>query len=140
MNNVPTWNEYYINMCHIIKTRSKDPKRQVGACLVSLKDNRVISCGFNGLMKGANDLIDWNDRELVNDYVLHAEQNALLHSNSKFEDTILYSSTSPCKQCIKLIAAANIKKIMYDEEYKDIVKVREICNFYNIELIKYIKN
>jgi len=134
---IPGWDEYFLLMCDTIKLRSKDPKRKVGACLVSMKDNRIISTGYNGLKKGSDDKIDWLDRQLVHSLILHAETNVLLYSNSKFEDSILYSSLSPCLSCIKLIAASNVKKIIFKEKYKDYFLVKEICDFYNIEFIQY---
>ena len=137
MNTIPNWSEYYINMCDVIKTRSKDPSRQVGACLVSIKDNRIISTGYNSLAAGANDNIDWTNRQLVHSLVIHAETNVLLYSRSNFEESILYCSTSPCKDCIKSIIASNVKKIIYKDDYKDIHEVKDICKFYNIELNKF---
>ena len=129
MNNL-SWEEYYIKMCNVVKLRSKDPKRQVGAILVS-EDNRIISTGYNGLKIGSNDNIDWNDRNLVHLLVLHAETNCLLYATSKFKNTTLYSTLSPCSHCIKLIASSNIKKIIYQDKYKDFDSVKEICQFYH---------
>jgi len=83
-----------MQMCNIIKLRSKDPKKQVGCCLVS-DDNRILSSGYNGLMTGANDDINWSDRKLVHSLILHAEANCLLYSLSKFENSKLYSTLSP---------------------------------------------
>lgn len=134
-----SWDEYYINMCNVVKLRSKDPKRQVGSCLVSLKDNRILSTGYNSLPSGCNDDIDWLNRELVGTLVIHSEVNTLLYSKSNFEESILYLTTSPCCQCIKLIAAANVRKVVYQDDYKDIDKVIELCKFFNILLVKYIK-
>lgn len=136
-----SWEEYFMKMCNIIKLRSKDLKRQVGSILVS-NDNRIISTGYNGLKSGSNDNIDWNDRELVHLLVLHSEMNCLLYSESKFENTTLYSTLSPCNTCIKLIASSGVKKIIFEDKYKDFESVKEICNFYNIELrqFEYIEN
>lgn len=133
---IPSWDEYFLQLCDVIKLRSKDPKRQVGACLVSCTNNRIISTGYNGLKANVNDNIDWNDRELVHSLVIHAETNLLLYSNSRFEDSILYITCSPCSQCIKLIAAANVKKIVFKEPYKDFKMVKQVCDYYNIELIQ----
>jgi deoxycytidylate deaminase len=41
---------------------------------------------------------------------------------------------SPCKDCIKLLSAAKIKKCIYKEEYRDILQVKELCKFFDIEL------
>lgn len=138
MNNL-SWDEYFIKMCNVVKLRSKDPKRQVGSILVS-SDNRIISTGYNGLKKGSNDNINWNDRVLVHLLVLHAEMNCLLYSESKFENTTLYSTLSPCHNCIKLISSSGVKKIIFQDKYKDFESVKEICNFYEIELKQFQDN
>lgn len=139
--NIPSWSEYFIKMCDVVKLRSKDPEKQVGAILVS-NDNRIISSGYNGLKKGVDDNIDWSNRELVHSLVLHAEVNCLLYATSKFENTTLYSTLSPCKNCIKLIASSGVKKIIYQKKYKefeDFKEVEQICKFYEINLIQFHK-
>jgi dCMP deaminase len=134
---IPSWDDYFIQMCNVIKLRSRDTRKQVGAVLVS-NDNRIISTGYNGLKSGSDDLIDWNDRKLVHLLVLHAEVNCLLYATSKFANTILYSTLSPCNQCIKLIASSGVKKIIFQDKYKDFEIVKNICNFYKIELIQFM--
>jgi dCMP deaminase len=131
------WNEYFINIAKIISLKSKDKKRQVGAILVSEKDNRILSTGYNGLPANIDDNIDWNNRELVHSMIIHAEMNCILYANNKYENSILYSTLSPCKDCIKIIAAAKIKKIIYLEEYKDLNISKELCKKFNIDLIQH---
>lgn len=138
--NIDDWNSYFMNICQAVKLRSKDPKKQVGAVLV--KNNRILSTGYNGLKSGVNDNIDWKDRELVHNLVLHAEMNCLLYNTEKNYDNednmVLYCTLSPCINCVKLIASSHINKIIYTDEYKDIETVKQICNFYNIQLIKHL--
>jgi dCMP deaminase len=132
------WHEYFINIAKMIALKSKDTKRQVGAILVSQIDNRILSTGYNGLPANINDNIDWNDRELVHSLIIHAEMNCILYANNKYENSILYSTLSPCKDCIKIIAAAKIKKIIYLDEYKDLEISKVLCKKFNIELVKYL--
>lgn len=131
-----SWTEYFLNLANQIKLRSPDTHRQVGAVMVSMNDNRIISTGYNGLPKGSDDNIDWDDRELVHSLIIHAEGNCILYAQSKFEDSIMYITTSPCKSCIKLIAAAKIKQVYYQEPYRDIQEVEKLCKLFKIELIK----
>ena len=78
MNKI-TWTEYYIKLLDVIKLKSPD-HIQVGAIIVSIKDNRIISTGFNGIKAGINESnIDWDNREMVSDLIIHAEMNALLY-------------------------------------------------------------
>ena len=135
MGTIVSWKRYFINIAHVVKTRSKDPKLQVGAVLVSLNDNRIISTGYNSMRAGLDDkLIDWTDREFVKELVIHAEMNAILYAQSKFEDSVLFLTHSPCCHCLKLISATKIKKIVYDVVYKDIAKTEELCKFFGIEI------
>lgn len=131
------WNEYFINIAKMVSLKSKDTKKQVGAILVSEKDNRILSTGYNGLPSNINDNIDWTNRELVHSMIIHAEMNCILYASSRFENSILYSTLSPCKDCIKIIAAANIKKIIYLDEYKDLNISKDLCKKFNIDLISY---
>jgi dCMP deaminase len=132
----PSWEEYFMNIAHQVKLRSPDTKRKVGAVMVSLNDKRIISCGYNGLVKGIDDNIDWEDREFVHSVIIHAESNCILYASSKFENSVLYITTSPCSNCIKLIAAANIKQIYYNEPYRDIELVKKLCKFFDIEIVQ----
>jgi dCMP deaminase len=131
------WDEYFINIAKSIALKSKDKKRQVGAILVSKKDNRILSTGYNGLPANSNDDINWLDRELVHSIIIHAEMNCILYANNKYENSILYSTLSPCKDCIKIIAAAKIEKIIYLDKYKDIEISKNLCKLFNIELIQF---
>ena len=134
----PEWDAYFLNIAEVVKTRSLDPKTQVGCVIVTVKDHRIISTGYNSVCAGANDsCIDWSNRDLAHLLVIHAESNAILYAQSKYEDAILYTTMSPCKDCIKLLSAAKIKKCIYKEEYRDILQVKELCKFFDIELIKY---
>jgi dCMP deaminase len=130
------WNEYFKNIALAVSSRSPDPSRKVGAVLVNL-DNRLISTGYNGLVAGSDDKIDWTNRKLVQSLVIHAETNCIIYSGIKFKDPLkMYITTSPCRECLKLIASINVIEIFYINEYPDIEIVKEICSFYNIKLIK----
>lgn len=133
----PTWNMYFMKMAEIVKLRSPDFCK-VGAVLVSLNNNRIISTGYNSLKANMNDKnIDWTNRAFINDTVIHAEMNAIIYAQSKFEDSILYTTMSPCKACLKIISATQIKKVIYKHEYRDIKQVTELAKILNIELIEF---
>lgn len=132
----PGWDEYFMNICEAVKLRSQDYYK-VGSVLVSMKNNRIISTGYNSIASNLNDDINWSQRDFISDVVIHSEMNVLLYSESKFEDSILYTTTSPCANCLKMLSASKIKKIIYKNEYKDIDKVKELAKFLKIELIQY---
>ena len=59
----------------------------------------------------------------TNDFTLHAEQNIITYCAKEgipTKDTTLYVTTSPCKNCAKLIAQSGIAEVIYKDDYKDI--------------------
>lgn len=124
------WDQYFLDLAHVVKTRSPDRKK-VGAILVSNVDKRIISTGYNALCSDiSQDKIDWNNRDLVKKICIHAEANCILYSQSNFVDATLYCTLSPCIDCIKLISATKIKRVVYCEKYKDIDVVENMCKTY----------
>lgn len=78
---------------------------------------------------------------ITSEFVLHAEQNILTFCNRqglKTEGCHLYITMAPCKTCSKLIVSAGIKKVFYDEVYRDMSGI-EFLNQMNIET-EQIKN
>ncbi|MBW2961971.1 deoxycytidylate deaminase [Mesonia aestuariivivens] len=94
-------------------------RKQVGAIIV--KDRMIISDGYNGTPSGFENCCE--DLEgLTKWYVLHAEANAILKvagSTQSCKDATLYITMSPCKECSKLIHQAGIKRVVYQNGYKD---------------------
>ena len=50
MNNRPNWDEYFMEMAELARTRTTCLRRGVGAVIV--KDNRVMATGYNGAPAG----------------------------------------------------------------------------------------
>lgn len=94
-------------------------RKQVGAIIV--KDRMIISDGYNGTPSGFENCCE--DQEgLTKWYVLHAEANAILKvagSTQSCKDATLYITLSPCKECSKLIHQAGIKRVVFQNAYKD---------------------
>ena len=94
-------------------------RKQVGAIIV--RDRMIISDGYNGTPSGFENCCEDNDG-LTHWYVLHAEANAILkvaHSTQTCENATLYITLSPCKECSKLIHQSGIKRVVYQNGYKD---------------------
>ena len=54
--------------------------------------------------------------------VLHAEANAITKiakSNNSSDGSTLYVTLSPCLECAKLIIQSGIKRVVYNEEYRN---------------------
>ena len=109
----------YLEMAQIWSELSHAKRTKVGAILV--KDNTIIADGYNGTPEGfENDCED--EQNTTKWYVLHAEANAILkvaRSTQSSENSTLYVTLSPCKECAKLIVQAGIKRVLYTSEYRD---------------------
>lgn len=136
----PSWNSYFMNIANIIKTRSPDPSKQVGCVLVSGNDHRIISTGYNGLSANVSEYIfNWGDRDTIHKVIIHAEANCLLYCENRFpsyEHLILYCTLSPCIECLKLIRACGIRKVFYQEKYRNYEEVEKIAHVLEMELIQ----
>ena len=133
----PTKDQYFMAIADVVKLRSPDPRTQVGAVLVDRND-RLVATGFNGTPVGFDDdQIDWLDRESVYPVTVHAEMNAILYSNSRYDGSKLYTTLSPCKECLKLVAAAGIKIIVFKDKYRDYDVVKVLAEKFNIKLTQF---
>lgn len=94
-------------------------RKQVGAIIV--KDRMIISDGYNGTPTGFDNCCE-DDEGLTRWDVLHAEANAILkvaRSTQSCEGATLYITLSPCKECSKLIHQSGIKRVVYQNGYRD---------------------
>ena len=94
-------------------------RKQVGAIIV--KDRMIISDGYNGTPTGFDNCCE-DEEGLTRWDVLHAEANAILkvaRSTQSCEGATLYITLSPCKECSKLIHQSGIKRVVYQNGYRD---------------------
>ena len=107
---------------------------QVGAVIV--KDDSVISYGYNGMPAGWDN--DCEDEQLqtyagfegaisstkltTKPECLHAESNAiakLAKSSNSGSGAALFVTHAPCMDCAKLIYQSGISSVYYGENYRD---------------------
>ncbi len=126
----PSWNDYFMDIAHLVKTRSTCIRRQVGAVII--KDKQILSTGYNGAPKGCQHCSDigclrtqlnvpsGERHELCR--ALHAEQNAIAqaaHHGTGLAGATLYVTAQPCSLCAKLIINTGITHIIYEGDYPD---------------------
>lgn len=99
---------------------------QVGAIVV--KDNRVISIGYNGMPSGWTNDCEYERTDdvgtsfVTKPEVLHAETNAiakLARSNESGLDAAMFITHAPCLNCAKLIYQSGISKVYYRNTYRE---------------------
>jgi len=96
-------------------------RNHVGAVIV--KNNRVISVGYNGMPAGWDNDCEIPDTDTTRPEVLHAESNALMfaaRTGMATEGCDLVVTLSPCFECAKLILQSGIKAVYYKEQYRDL--------------------
>ena len=129
------WDEYFSKIVSVTAERSSCERLHVGCLLV--KDNRIISQGYNGHLPGCkHESIIRNNHEQA---TVHAEQNALCDCAKRgvsCKDSTAYVTHYPCIICCRLLLASGIKEIKYLEDYKNDELVKYFCNELNVQLIK----
>jgi dCMP deaminase len=120
----PTWDEYFVILTLAISKRSSCNKLHVGCIIV--KDNNIISTGYNGHVRGAEHksvIIDNHEQMTI-----HAEANAVgiaASNGTSVNGATAYITHYPCINCAKMLITSGIKEIRYLEDYKnnDICKI-----------------
>jgi dCMP deaminase len=142
----PEWDDYFMQITEVVASRSTCLRRKVGALIV--KDNRILSSGYNGAPKGLHHCAELSCRrealgipsgerhELCR--AIHAEQNAIIQAATygvSIEGSVIYTTTQPCVLCAKMIVNAGIKKIVFKGQYPDELAL-EILNEAELLLVQ----
>ena len=135
MTDRPTWDEYFKEIVQVTSKRSACERLQVGCLLV--KDNRIISQGYNGFLPGCpHKSIVRNNHEQA---TVHAEQNALADCAKRgvsCNGATAYITHYPCLNCMKILCAAGIDNICYIEDYNNDVLVSYFSEQANVPIKK----
>ena len=132
--NRSSWDEYFKKIVLVTKERSPCLRLQVGCILV--KDNRIISQGYNGFLPNAPHLsIIRDNHEMA---TVHAEQNAIADCAKRgvnCNESIAYITHYPCINCAKLLLASGIKEIKYIDDYRNDELVKQFCKQLNVSIL-----
>lgn len=145
------WDRRYLDIAKEVSTWSKDPSTRVGAVVV--RDNRIVSVGYNGFPEGVEDTEDrYNDREMKYELIVHAEVNAILTAGGRARGGTLYvypgfGSPCVCTGCCKAAIQSGIKRIVgllvpQDKErfkrWESSLKTSQMmCSEVGIETVQY---
>ncbi len=143
----PSWDEYFMEITHLVARRSTCLRRKVGAVVV--KDKNILASGYNGAPSGVAHCIDvgclreklsigsGERHELCRG--LHAEQNAIIQAakhGTNIDGSTIYCTTMPCIICSKMLVNAGIKRIVYEQGYPDQL-AKEMIEEAGIEVLRY---
>jgi dCMP deaminase len=136
------WIDAYLDMAERFAQLSYAQRLKVGAIVV--KDNRVISIGYNGTPAGWDNSCEikiycddgdsseqqlpkdsnvWKKYKLVTkDEVIHAEANAIIklaRDGESGNGASLFCTHAPCVQCAKMIYGSGINTVYYRNSYRN---------------------
>jgi dCMP deaminase len=110
----PSWDEFYLNMADVIASRSKDRSAKIGAVIV--KDNAVLSMGYNGFPRGVDDNVEArHERPAKYSYTEHGERNSVYNAARHGIATAgatMYTQGVPCADCSRAVIQVGIKKLV----------------------------
>ncbi len=126
----PSWDEYFMEIAHVVAKRSNCSRRHVGA--VIMKNFHILSAGYNGTPRGVRNCFDGgcprcagltpSGAGLEECLCVHAEQNAICQAalfGHALEGATIYITLSPCLTCAKLIVSSGIREVVYDGDYSN---------------------
>ena len=128
----------YMQTAQTFAELSHARRLKVGAIVV--KDDRIISIGYNGTPAGwtnncEDEIFETTTEEINNTTVtttrkilktkpevLHAESNAIAKLARSIESGLgaaIFITHSPCLECAKLIYQSGIRQVYYQEKFRD---------------------
>lgn len=120
------WDEYFMSIAVLASQRSPCKKLHVGSVIV--KNNRLISMGYNGFISGAPHTSRIKDEHEQS--IIHSEVNALADCakrGASLENAKIYITHYPCINCFRSIAACELKEIIYLEDYNNDAIVQQLA-------------
>jgi len=131
------WDEYFMSIALLASCRSPCERLHVGSVVV--KNNHIVSMGYNGFIAGASHIsrvIDNHEQSII-----HSEINAISDCAKRgvsLEGSKIYITHYPCINCFKSIAACGIKEIYYLNDYNNNPIVKELAFDSTITIYKII--
>jgi dCMP deaminase len=120
------WDDYFMSIALLASRRSPCSRLHVGSVIV--KNNRLISMGYNGFIAGCPHISHIRDNHEQS--TIHSEINAITDCAKRgvsLDGAKIYITHYPCLQCFKAICSSGIKEIIYMNDYNNDELVEVIC-------------
>ncbi len=118
------WNEYFMRGVYWVASKSPDLKTHIGAIIV--KDNRIISTGYNGLATKILHKQERLERPQKYLWTVHAEENSIVTS-ARFgistKECKIFTNALPCVFCCKSICQSGIKEVILHKQFHSLHEV-----------------
>ena len=130
------WDEYFMSIALLASCRSPCKRLHVGCVIV--KNNRIISMGYNGFISGSphiSRIVEGHEQSTI-----HSEINAIADCARRgvsLDSTKIYITHFPCINCFKSIVGCGITEIIYNEDYNNNNIIYELSSESNITIRKF---
>lgn len=121
---IKQYDNLYITVAKEAAKMSHAVRSKVGCVIV--KDNNILSYGFNGMPSGMSNVCEDtlpNGELVTKKETLHAELNSVIKAAKQgieIKGSTVYITLSPCFNCSVILLQVGIKKVVYQEEYRDL--------------------
>jgi dCMP deaminase len=126
-----SWDEYFMDLAHMVKSRSTCARRKTGAILV--RDKRIIATGYNGSPTGFDNCLTldkcirhkMNIKSATNvdlTRAVHAEANCIYscaYAGVSAKGSLMYCTNFPCSGCLKALIQSGVVEVIYSQDYDD---------------------
>ena len=129
----PGWDAYFLNIADAVSHRAECRRSRVGCVIV--RDNRIISTGYNGVEAGEPSCLDgvcprgllsYEEQPALGDYAsgagkciaTHAEHNAVLDAECREIDlswSVAYVTRETCDGCREKLSRAGVGRVVWME-------------------------
>ena len=108
------WINYFKEIAHVVKSKSKDENFKVGAVIVA-EDKSILSTGYNSFPRGIESTALRQSKPPKYYWIEHAERNAIYNAAKngiKLDGATIYLTASyPCADCARAIINSGRKTI-----------------------------
>src|ERR1700730_5099488 len=119
MPSIPSWDQYYLEICKVVAARSKDRNTQIG-CVVVGPNHEIRTTGYNSFPRGIRDDVP---ERLVRPakylWIEHAERNAICNAaraGTAPEGCTIYVDIMCCMDCARAVVQAGIVQVVISAE------------------------
>jgi dCMP deaminase len=153
MDNIISKHQVAMDQAIALTKLSKCASLKVG-CIITNERDKIISSGVNGTISGDDNCCDLFEgsstahSQWSQDNEIHAEMNAILElarNGSHFNRFTIYTTHSPCFNCLKHIMGLRtnyhyLDKIIYNEVYKrttdeQLKMQKDYCKRFGVDLL-----
>lgn len=121
----PSWDYFFLELAYQYAKRSPDPDTQHGCVLVD-EQHRPVSLGYNGPVQGLNDDIVPLSRPEKYNWMIHAEDNAVIFAQRSLKGCTAYVTGHPCAACLRRFLQCGIRRIVFGKQFSQSVTPEEM--------------